>query len=149
MYLALDLGGTNFRTILLELQHGKVVREIVKLYDISPEQRLGKGVALFDYMAICLTQFVAEMGLEDVALPLGFTFSFPMKQHSLDSGYLITWTKSFNCSGVAGEDVVKLLRDSLRRCGHNHIDVLCILNDTTGTLVRMYFIKISIQLNPI
>lgn len=146
VYLALDLGGTNFRAILLELHQGNIVREIVKLYEISTEQRVGCGIALFDYMATCLVQFVTEQGLEDVPLPLGFTFSFPMKQHSLNSGYLVTWTKTFNCPGVVGENVVELLRTSLQRCGHNHIDVLAILNDTTGTLVRinkyLYYITV-------
>lgn len=79
--------------------------------------------------------FVAEHNLEDVPLPLGFTFSFPMKQHSLDSGCLVTWTKTFNCPDVVDQDVVKLLQQSLEKYGHNHIDVIAILNDTTGTLV--------------
>lgn len=135
-YLALDLGGTNFRAILLEIAGGDVVREVVKPYHISDEMRLGPGRDLFDYLAACLTEFVVELGLEDVPLPLGFTFSFPMRQHSLDAGVLVTWTKSFNCSDCVDNDVVQLLRDALHRCGHNHIDVLAILNDTTGTLVQ-------------
>lgn len=98
--------------------------------------RLGPGRDLFDFLAACLTEFVNELGLADVALPLGFTFSFPMKQHSLDSGELVTWTKSFCCSDCVDKDVVRLLRDALNRCGHNHIEVLAILNDTTGTLVQ-------------
>lgn len=30
---------------------------------------------------------------------------------------LIRWTKGFNCSGVEGEDVVKLLKDAIHRRG--------------------------------
>lgn len=135
-FLALDLGGTNFRAILLEIRHGIIEREVVKPYHISDEMRLGPGRDLFDFLATCLTEFVNEQGLADVPLPLGFTFSFPMKQHSLDSGVLVTWTKSFCCSDCVDNDVVQLLRDALNRCGHNHIEVLAILNDTTGTLVQ-------------
>lgn len=59
-----------------------------------------------------------------------------MHQHSLDSAGLVTWTKSFNCADVVGDDVVRLLTAALQRCGHNHIEVVAILNDTTGTLVQ-------------
>lgn len=134
--MALDLGGTNFRAILLELRCGVIVREEVKRYHIDDDQRLGCGRELFDYLAACLVDFVVSQALEDVPLPLGFTFSFPMRQHSLDSGVLVTWTKSFNCRDVVGEDVVRMLRDALSRCGHNHIEVLAILNDTTGTVLQ-------------
>ena len=136
--MALDLGGTNFRAILLELSGGVVIREEVKRYHIADDQRIGCGIELFSYLAQCLSDFVVEQGLENKPLPLGFTFSFPMKQHGLDSGCLVTWTKSFNCVNVVNEDVVRLLRDALKRCGHNHIEVLAILNDTTGTLVNIF-----------
>lgn len=64
----------------------------------------------------------------------GFTFSFPMKQHSISSGELITWTKSFNCSGLEGVDVAALLERCLHARGL-HVTVRVLLNDTTGTLV--------------
>lgn len=64
----------------------------------------------------------------------GFTFSFPMKQHSILSGELITWTKSFKCGGLEGVDVAALLQQCLRDRGLN-ITVRVLLNDTTGTLV--------------
>ncbi|XP_037043340.1 hexokinase type 2-like [Bradysia coprophila] len=135
-FLALDLGGTNFRAILLHLEHGNVIREEVKRYHIPDELRTGSGLKLFDFLAECLVDFVSEQDLEDVPLPLGFTFSFPMSHHSLDSGYLVTWTKTFNCPDVVNMDVVKLLQQSLEKYGHNHIEVMAILNDTTGTLVE-------------
>lgn len=136
-FLALDLGGTNFRVILVELKGGNVVKEEFQLYHISDDLRLGCGIELFDYLAECLCDFVKIRKLDGKKkLPLGFTFSFPMQQHSLDSATLITWTKSFNCVNVVNEDVVKMLRNSLHKLGQHNIDVLAILNDTTGTLVR-------------
>lgn len=50
-------------------------------------------------------------------LPLGFTFSFPLEQVGLTKGYLKTWTKGFDCSGVVGKDVVQQLEDAIRRRG--------------------------------
>lgn len=134
-FLALDLGGTNFRAILLNLHKGNITHEEVKRYHISNELRTGSGQQLFDYLAECLVDFVSEQNLEDVPLPLGFTFSFPMAHHSLDSACLITWTKTFDCPDVVDRDVVKLLQQSLEKYGHNHIEVIALLNDTTGTLV--------------
>ncbi|XP_023939670.2 hexokinase-2-like [Bicyclus anynana] len=134
VFLALDLGGTNFRVLLLELRAGQLVREDVKHYHISDELRLGSGADLFNFLADCVQDFVRAEGLEHEEMSLGFTFSFPMKQHSISSGELITWTKSFKCSGMAGVDVAALLQRCLRERGLR-VTVQVLLNDTTGTLV--------------
>ena len=71
---------------------------------------------LFDYIAECIASFVAEQKLNSkVHLPLGFTFSFPCKQESINRGTLVKWTKGFKCEGVEGEDVVKLLHEAIQR----------------------------------
>lgn len=136
LYLALDLGGTNFRVLLLELAHGAPVRQEVKRYYIGSELRVGSAIPLFDYLAECVSDFVIAQGLQDVELPLGFTFSFPMIQHSLDAGILVTWTKTFNCPDSVNKDIVKLLREALDRRGDTKVKVVAVLNDTTGTLVQ-------------
>lgn len=69
--MALDLGGTNFRILLLELAHGTPIREKVKKYHISSDLRVGSGIRLFDYLAECVSDFVIAHGLQDVELPLG------------------------------------------------------------------------------
>lgn len=135
-FLALDLGGTNFRVILMEVAGGKIVTEIVEKYDIPEETRLGLGGCLFDFLAECVEKFVTKRGIENEPFPMGFTFSFPMLQHSLNSGCLKCWTKSFNIQSVVGKDVVAILQGALDKRGFGHIKVLCILNDTTGTLVQ-------------
>ncbi|RVE52894.1 hypothetical protein evm_002371 [Chilo suppressalis] len=134
LFLALDLGGTNFRVLLLELRAGQLVREDVKQYHISDALRLGSGEDLFNFLADCVLDFVRSEGMEKESLSLGFTFSFPMRQHSIHSGELITWTKSFKCGGMGGVDVAALLQ----RCLHARdldVTVRVLLNDTTGTLV--------------
>ncbi|XP_063237114.1 hexokinase type 2-like isoform X2 [Bacillus rossius redtenbacheri] len=135
-YLALDLGGTNFRVLLMELAGGSVVREVVRHYHVDEQQRVGCGARLFDYLAACVAAFVRENNLAEEPLPLGFTFSFPMRQRALDVGELITWTKSFNCPSVVGCEVVRLLQAALDRRGDTRVQVVAILNDTTGTLVQ-------------
>ena len=55
--------------------------------------------------------------IEHEILPLGFTFSFPCSQHGLTAARLTQWTKGFSCSGVEGEDVVRLLEEAIERRG--------------------------------
>ena len=71
LFLALDLGGTNFRVILLELANGVVVREEVKHYHIGEELRLGSGERLFDFLAECVSDFVRSQSVNGTRLPLG------------------------------------------------------------------------------
>ena len=134
-YLALDLGGTNFRVLLVTLKghHEAVVESMI--YAIPKEIMLGPGEQLFDHIAACLATFVKEHRLDDAHLPLGFTFSFPCIQLGLTKALLVRWTKGFQCSGVEQEDVCRLLKEAIARRGDTEIHVMAILNDTTGTLM--------------
>lgn len=58
-----------------------------------------------------------------------------MTQKSLDVGILLSWTKSFNCPGVVGEDAVKMLNDAIQKHGGLDITVTAVLNDTTGKII--------------
>jgi len=71
LFLALDLGGTNLRVILLELANGVVMRQHVKHYHIGEELRLGCGERLFDFLAECVSDFVQSQNLNGTNLPLG------------------------------------------------------------------------------
>ncbi|XP_053975903.1 hexokinase type 2 isoform X1 [Hylaeus volcanicus] len=133
-FLALDLGGTNFRVLLITLD-GQNFDMKSKIYAIPQSLMLGTGTQLFDHIAQCLALFVKDLDLQDQVLPLGFTFSFPLTQHGLTKGYLVRWTKGFDCEGVVGEDVVALLEKAIERRKDVKIDVCAILNDTTGTLM--------------
>ena len=71
LFLALDLGGTNFRVILLELANGVVMRQHVKHYHIGEELRLGCGERLFDFLAESVSDFVRSQNLNGTKLPMG------------------------------------------------------------------------------
>lgn len=133
-FLALDLGGTNFRVLLIELDglHFEMENEI---YAIPQEIMLGTGQQLFDHIAECLAHFMEKRDVKQYCLPLGFTFSFPCRQEGLTKARLVRWTKGFRCSGVEEQDVVELLRDAIKRRRDIDIDVMAVLNDTTGTLM--------------
>lgn len=136
-FLALDLGGTNFRVLLIELKPGNEVEMQSKIFAVPQRIMVGPGKDLFDHIAICLGSFIKAHGLQSTKLPLGFTFSFPCKQEGLTSAKLVKWTKGFKCSGVEGEDVVRLLKEAVQRQKDYEIDVVALVNDTVGTLMAV------------
>ena len=82
-FLALDLGGTNFRVLLVEIGENKKFSMDSKIFAIPKEIMTGTGNELFDHIASCLADFVEDFELKGEQLPLGFTFSFPCKQEGL------------------------------------------------------------------
>ena len=84
-FLALDLGGTNLRVLLVKIKDGKDTQTAVKKSVLTEELITGTQEVLFDHIATEVASFVKEQNIE-TALPLGFTFSFPVKQSSLTSG---------------------------------------------------------------
>uniref|UniRef100_A0A183V6K0 Phosphotransferase n=1 Tax=Toxocara canis TaxID=6265 RepID=A0A183V6K0_TOXCA len=148
-FLALDLGGTNFRVLLIKLS-GTEAEMNGKIYRIPETKMKGTGTELFDHIAACLANFMEENGLKGAEkLPLGFTFSFPCDQQRLDVGRLIHWSKGFSASGVPGQDVVKLLREACDRRGDIDVDVVALLNDTVGTLLACAFKENTCQVGVI
>uniref|UniRef100_A0A6G1S7V8 Phosphotransferase n=1 Tax=Aceria tosichella TaxID=561515 RepID=A0A6G1S7V8_9ACAR len=137
-FLALDLGGTNFRVILVELD-GSNFHMDNEIFSLSQELMHGPGYQLFDYIAECLHKFVMKRNLSSSRLPLGFTFSFPIQQDGLAHARLVSWTKGFKCSGVEGKDVVALLKEAIDRKPNLDIEVMAVVNDTTGTLISCAF----------
>lgn len=115
-FLALDLGGSNFRVLLITLDGREHYEQIStpSFPKLTDEQKQTTGDVLFDHIAKCLSEFKAAHNISE-KLPLGFTFSFPVNQLSLTSGTLIDWTKGFKASGVVGEDIIQLLRKALAK----------------------------------
>ncbi|GLJ30494.1 hypothetical protein SUGI_0603460 [Cryptomeria japonica] len=140
IFYALDLGGTNFRVLRVELggKERRVLDQEFEEVPIPPKLMSGSTEELFDYIASELASFVAKEG-ENMRPPLGrqrelgFTFSFPVKQFSIASGTLIKWTKGFSVSGTVGKDVSEALNEAMERKGLN-MRVSALVNDTVGAL---------------
>lgn len=133
-FLALDLGGSNFRVLLITIDQGTVYMES-ELYPLDKALMTSDAITLFDYIADSIALFVKKQGVGSKHLPLGFTFSFPVQQLSLTSGLLIKWTKGFSAAGVENKDVVKLLREAIVRKG---VVSLYILRKGCEFLIYMY-----------
>ena len=136
-FIALDLGGTNFRVLAVKLD-GKGNSEIlaVSKFAIKKKDMQGNAVQLFDFIAACIEEFIIENKLDvSQTYDLAFTFSFPVEQTNIAAGKLIVWTKGFTAKGVQGEDVIILLNEALKRKNIKCIKVAALANDTVGTLV--------------
>nr|XP_044993424.1 hexokinase HKDC1 isoform X2 [Jaculus jaculus] len=135
-FLALDLGGTNFRVLLVKIRSGRrSVRMYNKIFAIPLEIMQGTGEELYDHIVQCIADFLEYMGLKGAQLPLGFTFSFPCDQTSIDKGRLIRWTKGFKATECEGEDVVDMLREAIKRRNEFDLDIVAVVNDTVGTMM--------------
>ncbi|KAI4355577.1 hypothetical protein L6164_004336 [Bauhinia variegata] len=140
LFYALDLGGTNFRVLRVQLggKDGGIVNQEFTEVSIPSTLMLGTSDALFDYVAAELAKFVAQEGPDFQVPPgrqreLGFTFSFPVMQTSIASGNLIKWTKGFSIDDAVGQDVVAELTKAIERQGLD-MRVSALVNDTVGTL---------------
>ncbi|KAJ0966968.1 hypothetical protein J5N97_023885 [Dioscorea zingiberensis] len=140
LFYALDLGGTNFRVLRVQLggKDNRVIDTEFEQVSIPRELMFGTSEELFDFIASGLARFVeSESGIfhlpPERKREIGFTFSFPVNQTSIDSGILMKWTKGFAVSGTAGKDVVACLNEAMERQGLD-MRVSALVNDTVGTL---------------
>lgn len=145
-YLALDMGGTNFRVAEITLD-GKRGFDVTQSKYLMPENlKVGTKDELFDYIADCVGKFLHQNhpdGVDDIAL--GFTFSYPCTQPAINRGILQRWTKGFDIDDVEGNDVVPMLETAFRNKGLP-ISVTAIINDTTGTLVASNYVDSNTQM---
>lgn len=138
LYLAADLGGTNFRVCSIDL-HGDHTFDL-KQSKFPVPLDLMKGTssdALFSFLSKKIGNFLDEHHDsldETVKLSMGFTFSFPVEQTAIDRGKLIRWTKGFDLPDCVGRDVVECLQRHIDIAGIPVI-VIALGNDTVGTLL--------------
>lgn len=140
LFYALDLGGTNFRVLRVQLGgiDQRVIATEAQQVSIPQDLMFGTSEELFDFIASGLAKFAEKESGEFQLLQgrkreLGFTFSFPVKQTSISSGILIKWTKGFAVSGTSGKDVVACLNEAMQRQGLQ-MQVSALVNDAVGTL---------------
>ncbi|KAI3940921.1 hypothetical protein MKW92_034261 [Papaver armeniacum] len=126
LFYALDLGGTNFRVLRVQLggKDGRVAKQEFTEVSIPPELMTATSSELFDFIAKELARFIATEGEG---------FSFLLVQLSIASGTLIRWTKGFSIDDAVDKDVVGELTKALDRQGID-MRVAALVNDTIGTL---------------
>lgn len=140
-YLALDMGGTNFRVAEITLDGNRGFDVTQSKYLMPDHLKVGTKDDLFDYIADCVGKFLASSHPDEeiTDLSLGFTFSYPCTQPAINRGILQTWTKGFDIADVEGHDVAPMLESALHKKGLP-IRVTALINDTTGTLVASNYV---------
>ncbi|KAI5810031.1 hexokinase-domain-containing protein [Peziza echinospora] len=140
VYLAVDLGGTNFRVCSITL-NGDSTFELVQAKSAIPKElMIGTAHELFSFLAERISDFVKEHHAEhfdednEHHLRLGFTFSFPVDQKGINKGFLIRWTKGFDIKDAIGKDVCALLQKEIDAL-ELPVVVAALVNDTVGTLM--------------
>ncbi|XP_062209505.1 hexokinase-8-like [Phragmites australis] len=140
LFYGLDLGGTNFRVLRVQLGGNEkhVVNRESREVTIPPHLMSGSYSELFGFIASELAKFVADEerctnSTNGKKRELGFTFSFPVKQRSVASGTLVKWTKAFAIDDAVGEDVVAELQMAMEKQGLD-MHVAALINDAVGTL---------------
>ncbi len=136
-FIALDLGGTNFRILEVALKgRGRISVISEKRFLLKNKDIAGTEKQLFDFIALRVKRFMManRIGPREER-PLGFTFSFPVRQRSIADGILLCWNKGFAAKNAVGRDVIQLLNNALKRNGAQNIEVAALINDTIGTLV--------------
>ncbi|KAL8283309.1 hypothetical protein RQP46_005719 [Phenoliferia psychrophenolica] len=145
-YLAVDLGGTNLRVCLVELEGDGKFEITQTKYRLTEEQKHAEGQELFDFCAECLGRFIidhygdddGQVDLEE-PIPLGFTFSYPCIQEGINHGVLLRWTKGFGAPNVEGHDVAAMFSKSLEKFSVPVV-MTALINDTTGTLIASAYV---------
>ncbi|KAJ4979938.1 hypothetical protein NE237_010718 [Protea cynaroides] len=144
-YYALDLGGTNFRVLRVQLggKESRIIGHEVERQPIPQHLMTSTSEDLFDFIASAVKEFVVRegdnSGLQlDRRRELGCTFSFPMKQLSVSSGLLIKWTKGFAIKDMVGKDVAECLQQALAKGGLD-MRVATLVNDSVGALALGHY----------
>lgn len=155
VFLAVDLGGTNFRVCSVQLHGNSTFTLVQSKVAVPHELMVAKTYKdLFSFLArqveIFLQthhtdQFEAHVrrrktmstreGYRDENIfRLGFTFSFPVQQVGINKGTLIRWTKGFDIRDAVGQDICALLQTEITAL-HLPVRVAALVNDTVGTLM--------------
>lgn len=144
--IAAVLGGTNFRVCSVHL-NGDHTYSMKQMKNKIPEYLLEDDGAtskdLFSFLAKRTVAFFrryfpelfSQQADRTKTFKMGFTFSYPVDQTSLNSGSLIRWTKGFDIPDAVGKDVVQLFQYELEEQGLGMINIVALANDTVGTLL--------------
>jgi hexokinase len=155
LYLAVDLGGTNFRVCSIMLNGDHTFNLTYNKVAIPKELMVAKtSEELFAFLAKQIELFLREHHAdrfeahvhrrntgsdrrgytEEQIFRLGFTFSFPVQQLGINKGKLMRWTKGFDIQDTVGKDVCALLQSEIDK-RHLPVKVAALVNDTVGTLM--------------
>ena len=130
--LALDAGGTNLRTSLVQFnENGEAVTQGMAKTAMPGTSGHVNADQFFDIIADAVIPLVKDAKIEGI----GFTFSYTMEITTDADGILLEFSKEVDAPDVIGKTVGKELREALSRKGFKYNDPIVMLNDTVATLL--------------
>ncbi|KAH8698314.1 putative hexokinase [Talaromyces proteolyticus] len=145
-FLALDVGGSNFRVALIELAGREQGMKIVNATSTAIDEQVKalQGTDFFDWMAERIDTILAgvgeKYGREENPLSIGLSWSFPVEQTSVNSGNLQNMGKGFRCAdGIVGQDLGGLIVAACRKRALN-VRLDAIVNDSSATLLTRAYV---------
>ena len=149
IYLAADLGGTNFRISIVEL-HGDSTYNVKQSKVAIPSDLLTteSWKPLFAFLANHIYRFLQDNDPDlsplnerprNLFRRLGFTFSFTVHQTSINTGTLIRWDKGFDIPSAIGRDPCQMLQEELDAL-KAPVLVTALVNDSVATYMAQQYV---------
>jgi hexokinase len=124
--LAIDAGGTNFRTTLVTFRKdGSLAMEPIRNFRMPGIENEVSKKEFFDIMAGFIKPFASETER------VGFCFSYPTEIFPDKDGRLLQFCKEVQAPEVVGQSIGKSLLEALGTPGKK----IVLLNDTVATLL--------------
>lgn len=153
-FLAIDLGGTNFRVCSVTL-NGDSTFSIIQEKEPIPDALMKSTSKEFvTHLVERIERFLQHHHCESLqhdrkldgtvtdTFKMGFTFSFPVNQTAINKGKLLRWTKGYDIKDMVGKDIVELVQNELN-ARKLPVHVAALVNDTVGTLMSRAYSKPS------
>ena len=131
--LALDAGGTNLRTSLVQFnENGEAVAKGTTKTPMPGTTGHVSAQQFFETIAGAVLPLLKDTNnIEGI----GFTFSYPMEITAEADGILLSFSKEVDAPDVIGKAIGKGLREALAAKGHKYDGPIVMLNDTVATLL--------------
>ena len=153
-FLAIDLGGTNFRVCSVTLNGDSTFAITQEKAPIPEEMMKTHSKVFISHLVDRIEAFIQKHhcerlqhehrpdGSDTNIFKMGFTFSFPVNQTCINRGTLIRWTKGYDIKDMVGKDVVVLIQDEIN-ARKLPVHIAALVNDTVGTLMSRSYTKPS------
>ncbi len=129
--LVLDLGGTNYRAAVINLNDGKA--------DLHPDNGWKKDLCVMKTPGFTQEQLFKEQAdlIEEICdkpMPIGYCFSYPAASQPDGDATLIRWTKGVSIQEMVGQPVGAPLMNYLNGLNRTRYTGVKVINDTVASL---------------